>query len=231
MLEEQRILTSQYMEISTKYKSLIQTLDEQWNKIHEAKIKQLDTLNNTYNERLEEARKEYQRFTDSLYQEFETLSQQLHPLKAEKLSELNAMDYQIKLCRKEIFFEEEQQELKARIQNYANFHTERKNRIAQAQLTIKELTMTWEEEQQKQLKEKDLTLQKLQQEMLQLRPRIDELQAFLNNSKDTLQGWLKENKKDGKRTSANCVMKVFYGNGDFSHKVPLKGGTHSMAFP
>lgn len=126
LLEEQRILTSQYMEISTKYKSLIQTLDEQWNKIHEAKIKQLDTLNNTYNERLEEARKEYQRFTDSLYQEFETLSQQLHPLKAEKLSELNAMDYQIKLCRKEIFFEEEQQELKARIQNYANFHTERK---------------------------------------------------------------------------------------------------------
>ncbi len=142
LLEEQRILTSQYMEISTKYKSLIQTLDEQWNKIHEAKIKQLDTLNNMYNERLEEARKEYQRFTDSLYQEFETLSQQLHPLKAEKLSELNAMDYQIKLCRKEIFFEEEQQELKARIQNYANFHTERKNRIAQAQLTIKELTMT-----------------------------------------------------------------------------------------
>ena len=161
LLEEQRILTSQYMEISTKYKSLIQTLDEQWNKIHEAKIKQLDTLNNTYNERLEEARKEYQRFTDSLYQEFETLSQQLHPLKAEKLSELNAMDYQIKLCRKEIFFEEEQQELKARIQNYANFHTERKNRIAQAQLTIKKLIMTWEEEQQKLLKEKDLTLQKL----------------------------------------------------------------------
>lgn len=38
-------------------------------------------------------------------------------------------------------------------------------------------------------------LAKLQQEMLQLRPRIDELQAFLNNSKDTLQGWLKENKK------------------------------------
>ena len=54
------------MEISTKYKSLIQALDEQWNKIHEAKIKQLDTLNNAYNERLEEARKEYQRFTDSL---------------------------------------------------------------------------------------------------------------------------------------------------------------------
>ena len=150
LLEEQRILTSQYMEISTKYKSLIQALDEQWNKIHEAKIKQLDTLNNAYNERLEEARKEYQRFTDSLYQEFESLSQQLHPLKAEKLGELNAIDYQIKLCRKEVFFEEEQQELKTRIQNYANFHTERKNRIAQAQLIIKELTMTWEEEQQKQ---------------------------------------------------------------------------------
>ena len=224
LLEEQRILTSQYMEISTKYKSLIQALDEQWNKIHEAKIKQLDTLNNMYNERLEEARKEYQRFTDSLYQEFETLSQQLHPLKTEKLSELNAMDYQIKLCRKEIFFEEEQQELKARIQNYANFHTERKNRIAQAQLTIKELTMTWEEEQQKQLKEKDLTLQKLQQEMLQLRPRIDELQAFLDNSKDTLQGWLKENKKGWEETIGKlCDESILWQRGLFP-QITIEGG-------
>ena len=224
LLEEQRILTSQYMEISTKYKSLIQTLDEQWNKIHEAKIKQLDTLNNMYNERLEEARKEYQRFTDSLYQEFETLSQQLHPLKAEKLSELNAMDYQIKLCRKEIFFEEEQQELKARIQNYANFHTERKNRIAQAQLTIKELTMTWEEEQQEQLKEKDLTLQKLQQEMLQLRPRIDELQAFLDNSKDTLQGWLKENKKGWEENIGKlCDESILWQRGLFPQST-IEGG-------
>ena len=40
--EEQRILTSHYTEISTKYKSLIQSLDEQWNRIHEAKIKQLE---------------------------------------------------------------------------------------------------------------------------------------------------------------------------------------------
>ena len=128
------------------------------------------------------------------------------------------------------FFEEEQQELKTRIQNYANFHTERKNRIAQAQLIIKELTMTWEEEQQKQLKEKDLTLQKLQQEMLQLRPRIDELQAFLNNSKDTLQGWLKET-KGWKRISANCVMRAFLWQRGFFRKLPLRGETHSMAFP
>ena len=224
LLEEQRILTSQYMEISTKYKSLIQALDEQWNKIHEAKIKQLDTLNNAYNERLEEARKEYQRFTDSLYQEFESLSQQLHPLKAEKLGELNAIDYQIKLCRKEVFFEEEQQELKTRIQNYANFHTERKNRIAQAQLIIKELTMTWEEEQQKQLKEKDLTLQKLQQEMLQLRPRIDELQAFLNNSKDTLQGWLKENKKGWEENIGKlCDESILWQRGLFP-QITIEGG-------
>ena len=34
-----------------------------------------------------------------------------------------------------------------------------------------------------------------------------------------------------KRQSVNCVMKVFYGNGDFSRKLPLRGGTHSMAFP
>lgn len=81
--EEQRILTSQYTEISSKYKLLIQNLDNQWNKIHEEKIHQLDTLNTVYNARLEEARKENQNQTEALYQEYENLSQKLHPLKAE----------------------------------------------------------------------------------------------------------------------------------------------------
>lgn len=91
--------------------------------------------------------------------------------------------------------------------------------------------MTWEEEQQKQLKEKDLTLQKLQQEMLQLRPRIDELQAFLNNSKDTLQGWLKENKKGWEENIGKlCDESILWQRGLF-RKLPLRGETHSMAFP
>ena len=224
LMEEQRILTSQYMEISTKYKSLIQSLDEQWNKIHEAKIRQLDTLNSTYNERLEEARREHQQYTDSLYQEYETLSQQLHPLKAEKQSEMNAMDYQIMLCRKEFFFEQEQHELKERIQSYANFHMERKNRINNAQLTIKELTMTWKEELHRQQKQKDEALHLLQQEMQQLRVRTEELQTFLNNSKDTLQGWLKENKKGWEENIGKlCDESILWQRGLFP-QTAIEGG-------
>lgn len=82
------LLTSQYTEISSKYKLLIQNLDNQWNKIHEEKIHQLDTLNTVYNARLEEARKENQNQTEALYQEYENLSQKLHPLKAEKQTKL-----------------------------------------------------------------------------------------------------------------------------------------------
>ena len=82
--EEQRILTSQYTEISTKYKLLIQSLDEQWNKIHEAKLKQQEELGNTYNSRMEEARKLHETATEALYQEYEQLSQTLHPEYNEK---------------------------------------------------------------------------------------------------------------------------------------------------
>ena len=99
--EEQRILTSHYTEISTKYKSLIQSLDEQWNRIHEAKIKQLEGLNNTFNARIEEARRQHEAATEALYQEYEQLSQQLHPERSSKQNELTALDYQMQLCRKE----------------------------------------------------------------------------------------------------------------------------------
>ena len=138
--EEQRILTSHYTEISTKYKSLIQSLDEQWNRIHEAKIKQLEGLNNTFNARIEEARRQHEAATETLYQEYEQLSQQLHPERSSKQNELTALDYQMQLCRKETFFEAEQEELKHRIQSYTGLHMSKKNRINNAQLIIKELT-------------------------------------------------------------------------------------------
>lgn len=193
--EEQRILTSQYTEISSKYKLLIQNLDDQWNKIHEEKIHQLDTLNTVYNTRLEEARKENQNRTEALYQEYENLSQELHPLKTEKQTKLNEIDYRIQLCRKETFFEKEQEELKTRIQSYATTHLERKTRINEAQIIIKDLMLNWEQEVQQLEKEKDSELFQLQQELQQLHIRTEELQEFLANSKNTLQGWLKENHK------------------------------------
>ena len=194
LVEEQRILTSQYTEISTKYKSLIQSLDEQWNKIHEAKLKQLDELNNTYNTRIEEGRRRHEAATEALYQEYEQLSQQLHPEKSEKQSALTAIDYQMQLCRKEVFFEAEQEELKHRIQSYTGMHMSKKNRIDNAQLIIKEITLKWEGELQNGMKEKDDALVRLQSEQQQLKPRVDELETFLQNSRNTLQGWLKDNK-------------------------------------
>ena len=194
LLEEQRILTSQYTEISTKYKSLIQSLDEQWNKIHEAKLKQLDELNSTYNARIEEGRLRHEASTEALYQEYEQLSQQLHPEKSEKQSVLTAIDYQMQICRKEMFFETEQEELKHRIQSYTGMHMSKKNRINNAQLIIKEITLKWEEELQHGTKEKDDALTRLQLEQQQLKPRVDELETFLQNSRNTLQGWLKDNK-------------------------------------
>ena len=192
--EEQRILTSQYTEISTKYKSLIQSLDEQWNKIHEAKLKQLDELNSTYNVRIEEGRRRHETATEALYQEYEQLSQQLHPERSEKQSALTAIDYQMQLCRKEVFFEAEQEELKHRIQSYTGMHMSKKNRIDNAQLIIKEITLKWEDELQRGMKEKDDALTRLQAEQQQLKLRVDELETFLQNSRNTLQGWLKDNK-------------------------------------
>lgn len=193
--EEQRILTSQYTEISSKYKLLIQNLDDQWNKIHEEKIRQLDALNTLYNTRLEETRKENQNRTEALYQEYENLTLKLHPLKTEKQTRQNEIDYCIQACRKETFFHKEQEELKERIQLYTSKHLQQKTQINEAQLIIKDLMLSWEHEVQKLEKEKDGELALLQQELQQLHIRIEELQEFLTNSKNTLQGWLKENHK------------------------------------
>lgn len=216
LLEEQRILTSQHLEISTKYKSLTQALDEQRNRIHEAKIRQQEVLNQTFNEQLEQARSEYQQATDALYREMEERSQQLHPLKAEKQNEQNALDYRIRLCRKEAFFETEQQEIKARIESYTHLHLERKNRIGQAQLRIQELTLAWDSERRERTREREEKQQAIQLELAQLRPRLKELAAFLEHSKETLQGWLKEHKKGWETNIGKlCDERILWQQGLF----------------
>ena len=102
----------------------------------------MDTLNTVYNARLEEARKENQNQTEALYQEYENLSQKLHPLKTEKQTKLSEMDYRIRSCRKEIFVEKEQEELKMRIQSYTSTLTHSKSTL---QGWLKENHKGWEE--------------------------------------------------------------------------------------
>lgn len=224
LLEEQRILTSQHMEISTKYKSLIQTLDEQWNRIHETKIRQQDEINTQYNGRLEEARKEFQKRTDHVYQEFETLQAELHPLKADKQSELNNLDYLIKLCKKETYFEEEQTALKENIQAYASNHLEKKNAINQAQLTIKELTLNWNEENTRIQTETEAELRTLQKELEQLNERTEKLAVFLENSTNTLQGWLKQHKKGWEDTIGKLCDENLLWQTNLSPALAADGG-------
>lgn len=225
LLEEQRILTSQYMEISTKYKSLIQSLDEQWNRIHEAKIRQLDELNTASNQKLEESRKEYQRHTDLIYQESEAMQGQLHPMKAAKLNELNALEYRMKLCRKEVFFEEEQHELKERIQSYAANHLEKKNAISNAQISVKELTFNWNEEATRLQNESESETAKLQEELKGILERTEKLRVFLENSADTLQGWLKKNKKNWEDTIGKLCDENLLWQTDLSPALATDGGT------
>lgn len=209
--EEQRILTSQYTEISAKYKSLIQNLDEQWNKIHEAKIRQREEITNAYNLRQEEAGHRREAETEALYQEYEMLSQQLNPEKNRLHSELTALNYRMQLCMKENFFAEEQDELKHRIQSYTGLHMSKKNRIENCQLIIKEIGLQWEKELQDGNKEIDNQLAQLQLELQTLRPRVEELDTFLRNNKNSLQGWLKEHKKAGKKPSGNCATRKYSG--------------------
>ena len=107
---------------------------------------------------------------------------------------MTALDYQIQMCHKETYFAAEQEELKHRIQSYTGLHLSKKNRIENAQLVIRELTLKWDEEQQKGFREKDERMEALSHEQKQLRTRIEELETFLQNSRNTLQGWLKDHK-------------------------------------
>lgn len=194
LLKEQQDLTANFNSIADKYNSLIEGLNARWNEFHRIKIRQQEELNNTFNKRIEDERHKYENSVEALYKEYGQLSQELYPLKSEKQSALTALDYQMQLCRKETFFEAEQEELKHRIQSYTGMHTSKKNRIEHSQLIIKELTLKWEEELQNGLNELNRKLHALQQEQMLLKPRAEELETFLANSKNTLQGWLKDNK-------------------------------------
>ena len=66
------------------------------------KLKQQEELGNTYNSRMEEARKLHETATEALYQEYEQLSQTLHPEYNEKQKAMTALDYQIQMCHKEL---------------------------------------------------------------------------------------------------------------------------------
>lgn len=198
--KQQNTLTSQYEETSTKYERLINGLNEEWNKIHGAKLRQKEELNDSFSHRLEEISRQREAATEALFREYELLSEQLHPEKSEKQNVLTELHFRMEACRKEVFFEAEQEELKHRIQSYTGLHMSKISRKNNAELAIKEINLKWEDERQKAEREIEEKLLNLQNEQQQLRPRLEELEAFLRSSKHTLQGWLKDNKEGWEET-------------------------------
>lgn len=193
--KQQHTLTSQYEETSTKYERLINGLNEEWNKIHAAKLRQKEELNQTLTKRMKDIGRQREEAVEALFHKYQELSEQLHPERSEKQNALTALRFRIETCRKEVFFKEELEELKHCIQSYTGLQMSKINRKEQAELIIKETNLKWEEERQKKERETEDALSQLQAEQQQLRPRVEELDTFLRNSKHTLQGWLKDNKK------------------------------------
>ena len=76
----------------------------------------------TFSHRLEEISRQREAATEALFREYELLSEQLHPEKSEKQNVLTELHFRMEACRKEVFFEAEQEELKHRIQSYTGLH-------------------------------------------------------------------------------------------------------------
>lgn len=191
--EEQRILATQYQEVSTKYDALIQAAENQLTAFLNEKEKQKLELEHTFNGEREIIRTGYMeqidRFRTLQEEQLTHLSEARNKIQAE-LSELN---YRMRQWKGEQLYSDEIATVRQRLLTRTTDMQRLKNDTAHAHLCIESLTRQWETE--KQAKEQSTLLRQntLKEKAEILRQEMEKIALYIENSKNSLYGWLHEN--------------------------------------
>lgn len=202
---ERTLLTNNYSGINTKYDALIKEQENQLNSYINQKeiqkvtaereeVKFISTLNN-----------EYEKLFQSLEKEHDTEYKGKEAELTRKREDVHNFDKQKITIKHTKFYEHDIEQSKKAINNATHTHKEESNNIVSYKQQIETLQTKWNYEKAEAEKNNERTIEKLQSEIDNTLQKINELGVKIKNSKDSLYGWLNQNKSGWENTIGKVI--------------------------
>jgi hypothetical protein len=205
LLNEKTLLSTQFADLEAKFKALLDNLENQYkdflngknsekNKITADFLSFKEMTHKTFNKQISDFREEHKKEIELLRTNWEDKKRKVNDLKLKKEG--------IKHTR---FFEEEIIKSGKEIQELNNLikqlPADRENLSKQ----IETIQKQWELDVQSLQKDFDRNKEKLDEQIATLETKIAEIESYINNSKDSLYGWLTDNYPDWEKSIGKVI--------------------------
>lgn len=215
LLGEKDILTSQFIEIKQRYEALLIQLVNQLKEFENSKQTEKHSAKENLLHFKEELTKQY----DLIYEEIRTQHKQELEVASSLLNEKNKAITENRIKRSEIknkrFYEKEIDDCNSSISNLKSAITKAENAIQQAAEKKKNIEKEWLLEETGIKEDTKRKVEKQNEIQAKLNENISGIDAKIENSKDSLYGWLNEHILDWDKTIGKVIDEdnVLYKSG------------------
>lgn len=215
LLIEKEILTSKFIEIKQRYEALLKQLANRLKEFENSKQTEKNSAKETLLHFREELTKQY----DLIYEEIRTQHKQELEVANSLVKEKNKALTENRIRRSEIknkrFYEKEIDECNLSISNLNSAISKAENAIQQATEKSKNIQKEWSLEETGIKENTKRQVEKQNELQAKLNEKISGIEAKIENSKDSLYGWLNEQVPDWEKTIGKVIDEdnVLYKSG------------------
>lgn len=205
LAEEKEILTSKYLEIQQRYEAQLRQLENQLKEFENIQQTAKNSANSEFLNTKDELTKQYELIYDDIrLQQKEQLETSNSVIKEKENS---ITDNKIKLSEAKYkrFFETEIEASKSEISKIKSALSKAETQVEQATEKIKAIQREWEFEEKNILAETNRKIERQTEEQEKLNKEIIDIDSKIENSKNSLYGWLNENITDWDKTIGKVI--------------------------
>lgn len=209
--EEQKILETQFQEVTTKYDALIQVAQNQLSGFLNEKERQRLTLEQQFGQRKEELQDSYRQQEEERRINNEHQLEHLRGLQSKAESILHEHRFMLRQWKQEALYREEIADVQRKLLSCETGIQQMKNSIAHARLSIDGITKQWDAELQGKEQHVSFQQEVLKKKAKTLKEEIERIDLYIADNKDSLYGWLNEHQKGWEETIGKvCDEEILY---------------------
>lgn len=205
LLSEKELLSAQFTEIDRKFQILLDSIDNQWNDFLNTQNNAKNTVDAEFVDFQTKTRKEYDKQIAALRDEYKKETDAAREIWEIKKRATNQLKVEKEGIRHKRFFEAEIMEAEARINLFIAENARLASEIENARRQEETFKKHWELDEKELQQHFSREREKTDEQIKQLVDRIEEINSYLENSKNSLYGWLTEQYPNWEKTIGKVI--------------------------
>lgn len=205
LIDEKNLLSAQFQDLEVKFQALLKALENQFNDFQNGKTAEKNRVDADFLAFKDKTTKDFSKKIADFREEHKTEIDHLRTYWEDKKRNVNNSRIKKEGVKHTRFFEDEirstENELQVIDSRVKQLPIDKNNAVRQ----IETIQKQWELDEQNLQKNFDRDKDKIEVQIADLNAKITDIESYINNSKDSLYGWLNENYPDWNKTIGKVI--------------------------